>query len=145
MKVFFYLLDIGISNALVLFREIMNSNINVVEYKKQLVNLLMGSRLETIGAPIIQHKLVRVEGEMRLSYAFCSAFSMNTKRTRNICQHPWYRLPLCSVGSSKDNEDCFVLAHRSEEMMNALCKRLRKMKNKFNNRPGTRRGKNDNY
>ena len=50
MKLFFYLLDVGTSNALVLFREAMNSNINVVEYKKQLVNLLIGSRLETIDA-----------------------------------------------------------------------------------------------
>ena len=145
MKIFFYLLDVGTSNALVLFREAMNSNMNVVEYKKQLVNLLIGSRLETIDAPIVQHKLVRVEGDKRLSCAYCSAFFINTKRTRYICQHPQCRLPLCSVGSNKDNDDCFALAHRSEEMRKALCKRLTKMQNKSNNRPGTRRDRNDNY
>ena len=74
MKIFFYLLDVGTSNALVLFREAMNSNINVVEYKKQLVNLLVGSRLETIDAPVVQHKLVRVEGDTRSSCAYCNAF-----------------------------------------------------------------------
>ena len=93
------------------------------------MNLLIDSRLEIINTPIVQYKLVRVKGEMRLSYAYCSAFSINTKRTRYICQHPRCRLPLCSVGWNKDNKDCFALAHRSEEMRNALCKRLRKMKN----------------
>ena len=85
MKIFFYLLDVGTSNALVLFRESQKSNINVVEYKKQLVNLLIGSRLSTIEAPIVQHKLVRVEGDKRLSCAYCSAFFTNSKRTRYIC------------------------------------------------------------
>ena len=145
MEVFFYLLDVRALNALVLFREAMNSNINIVEYKKQLVNLLIGSRLETTDAHIAQHKLVRVKREMRLSYAYCSAFSMNTKRTRYIFQYPQCRLPLCSVGSSKDNKDCFALAYRSEEMRNTLCKRLRKMKNKSNNRSEIRRDRNDNY
>ena len=143
MKVFFYLLDVRTSNVLVLFREIMNSNINAVEYKKG-VNLLMGSRLKTINAPIAQYKLVRVKGEIRLSYAYCSAFSINNKRTRHVCQHHQCRLPLCLVESNKDNNDSYTLVHRSKEMRNTLCKRLRQIKNTYNNRLGIRRGRNNN-
>ena len=49
------------------------------------------------------------------------------------------------MGSNKDNDDCFALAHRSEDMRKPLCKRLTKMQNKSNNRPGTRRDRNDNH
>ena len=46
LKLFFYLLDVGTANALVLYREAMHNNktnkISIVEYKSNLVNLLVG-------------------------------------------------------------------------------------------------------
>ena len=41
LKLFFYLLDVGTSNALVLYRAATNDKINVVKYKEKLVQVVM--------------------------------------------------------------------------------------------------------
>ena len=56
-------------------------------YKKQLVHLFVGERIMNIEQPVLQHMLVRIDGDQRLSCAYCKAFG-ETKRTRYICQHP---------------------------------------------------------
>ena len=49
LKLFFYILDVGTSNALILYREVMNNTtMNVVDYKKQLVYLLCGDRITSV-------------------------------------------------------------------------------------------------
>ena len=140
LKPFFYLLDVGTSNALILHRETMqNTLMNVVQCEKALVNIFVGLRISSVeAAPTVQHKLVRVEGEKRSGCAYCNAFG-NYRRTRFACQHPQCNLPLCSVGSNCQNQDCFALAHSNEVIRKALVCRFVKMQQKSNNRIGTRR------
>ena len=67
LKLFFYLLDVGTSNALILYREMADSRkMNLFYYKKQLVHLLVGERLANIEQPVSQHNLVRIDGDQRL-------------------------------------------------------------------------------
>ena len=116
-----------------------NAQINVVQYKKALVHILVGERISSVeAAPTMQHKLVRVEGEKRSGCAYCNTFG-NYKRTRFVCQHPQCDSPLHSVGTNCHNQDCFALAHSNEAIRKALVCRFAKMLHKSNNRIGTRR------
>ena len=138
LKLFFYLLDVGTSNALILYRGVTdNRKMNLFHYKKQLVHLLVGERLAKIEQPVSQHILVRIDGDQRLGCAYCNAFG-ESKRTRYICQHPQCKIPLCSVGSNCDNWDCFVIAHSNEKMRKMLMCQGVKMQQKANNQPGAR-------
>ena len=119
-----------------------NTTMNVVDYKKQLVYLLCGDRITSVERQIVRHELVRVEGDKRLGCAYCNTFG-SAKRTRFICQHPDCQLPLCSVGSNTQNQDCFGLAHSSDDIRKALICCYVKMQQKTNNRPGTRRVRRD--
>ena len=74
LKLFFYLLDVGTSNALVLYRETlpedMKKNINLVEFKQRLVMSFIGPKLGEVevGIPVPQHKLVRTEARHQCGY-----------------------------------------------------------------------------
>ena len=61
LKLFFYLLDVGTSNALVLFREAgKNNNINLVEFKKKLIYAFVGPNIVGICETVTEHKMVRI-------------------------------------------------------------------------------------
>ena len=138
LKLFFYLLDVGTANALVLFRESMNNEstnkMSIVEYKSKLVNLLVGDR---ISKPIVTtptvHKLVRQN--RRHICAYCAIFSKNS-RTRYRCAVSSCNLPLCCVGNGKAELDCFAKAHASDEMHRACLDKHAAMLLKTNNRGG---------
>ena len=134
LKLFFYQLDVGTSNALVLYNLATNKSLNMVAFKKELINKFVGNKMTTfIREPEAQHTLVR--GEARRTCVYCDAFSSKTKRTRYYCANPNCMLPLCHISRTKDSSDCFALAHASEQMRNILTLRLEKMKRKDNNRP----------
>lgn len=98
MKLFFYLLDVGTSNALILCREAMqNKEMNVVGHKKVLVHVLVGERISSIEVSlIIQHKLVRVETGKRFGCAYCNTFG-SSKKTRFVHQCPQRKLPFVKI------------------------------------------------
>jgi hypothetical protein len=137
LKLFFYQLDVGTSNALVLCNQATNKNINIVSFKKSLIHWLVGEKILRIvpqpQRPEHQHLLVR--GEARRRCVYCDAFAPSVKRTRYYCSHPNCLLPLCLMGSDKDSRDCFALAHGNEHITSLLIQRKEKMERKDNNRP----------
>jgi DNA polymerase III epsilon subunit-like protein len=137
LKLFFYLLDVGTSNALVLYNQARPTHppINIAEFKKLIVEHFVGNR---IMAPAMTHQVkehiaVRSENSSRLSCAYCSLHGTNS-RTRFVCQA--CHAPLCCLGSGKSASDCFAKAHVSQDMLGLVLERAKAMKNRttFSNR-----------
>ena len=127
LKLFFYLLDVGTSNALVLYRLAMDgkpeSTMKIVNFKMKLVQSLVGHKISSIDAPIeIQHELVR--SEQRNYCAYCALFSLK-KRTRFKCSV--CNVPLCSVGTGKSVSDCYALMHSNDNLKKATMKKSEAM------------------
>jgi hypothetical protein len=130
LKYFFNLLDVGTSNALVLHNEYRRTTKKngkeaspkiIVEFKKQLVADFIGKqRMEerSTGGKEIErdeeHVPVRVEGTTRYRCALC-AMEDKDKRTRFKCG--MCGVPLCSVGNGKVESDCFIIAHKSDNIL----------------------------
>ena len=136
LKLFFYLLDVATSNALVLYKESTdekNKDMNIVEFKKKLVYSFVGQKIGRIGDEPIQepHKAERVEA--RLTCA-CCAFYGRSRRTRYRCSHPECGIPLCNLGSGKVGEDCFSICHADENIRMAIFRKFKAMKLKRNAR-----------
>ena len=57
LKLFFYLLDVGTSNALVLFKcaKPDAKGMSIVSFKEKLVEAFMGARLEPVPQPVVPH------------------------------------------------------------------------------------------
>lgn len=75
LKLFFYLLDMGTSNALVIHRlsqSGLGSEHNIVEFKKALVLTLVGDKIQGVPEQIVEHQLVRMQNNQRLGCAYCS-------------------------------------------------------------------------
>ena len=107
-QTFFYLLDVGTSNALVLYNEGRKPlpPINIAQFKKLIVDHFIGERITGISMiPVeMQHIAVRTENGSRLICAFCSLHSQSS-RTRFICQV--CGTPLFCLSSGKTETDCF--------------------------------------
>lgn len=129
LNLFFYMLDVGTSNSLVLYRESGGMDTNIVEFKKKLVLNFVGTRIEDIERPIVEHQLVRMCDNSRLGCAYCSLFCFD-KRTRYKCQS--CDVPLCSVGSGRSEFDCFSLEHENEQIRTAVIRRYDGMRTKAN-------------
>jgi Transposase IS4 len=116
LKLFFYLLDVGTANSLILYKIAMSGkkDLTISEYKRKLVMALVGSRLELVAKPVnLVHELIWAD--RRHICVHCSLMSV-TKRTRYVCAAEGCRLPLCSVGNGKSATDCFASVDRSEEV-----------------------------
>jgi hypothetical protein len=63
LNVFFYLLDVGTSNALVLYNEATGKSLNITTFKRELVHAsLIGHKIWNIPEePTLQHSLVHGE------------------------------------------------------------------------------------
>jgi hypothetical protein len=81
-QTFFYLLDVGTSNALVLYNELVKTSLqppaqhtpmNIVQFKMKLVEDLVGRSIP-----------VHIEGGVRLQCAYCALMS-RTRRSRYQC------------------------------------------------------------
>lgn len=137
LKIFFYLLDVGTANALVLYREAIvgtpmandDNKITIAEFKKRLIMGLVGPRLAIVDRPIATHELVRTS--RRHMCAYCALYS-KVKRTRFKCGHPDCNLPLCSMGTGKADLDCFALAHCNESVRRATLKKYDVMQKRTN-------------
>lgn len=81
LKIFFYLLDVGTANALVLYQEAVNgthmfdkdNKISIAEFKRRLFMGFVGPRLAIIKQPIATHVLVRTT--RRHMCAYCALYS----------------------------------------------------------------------
>jgi glycine cleavage system aminomethyltransferase T len=129
VETFFYLLDIGTSNALVLYNEDRRmklkggeaSLMNIIELKKQLVADFIGREaMEELNGKgrakgeELEHVPVRVEGNTRYRCALC-AMEEKDKRTRFKCA--MCGVPFCKAGNGRVENDCFTMAHKSEDIL----------------------------
>jgi len=134
LKLFFYLLDVGTSNALVLYREGAGgkaANMSIVDFKLELLKAFVGPRFrERPGqGSVCEHVALRSEGRHRCSY--CAIFS-RCCRTRYYCST--CNVALCCPGSGKGGNDCFSLAHENANMLKAVLEKSKAMQKKTNNR-----------
>ena len=131
LKLFFYLLDVGTANANVIYNETLQKDkqLNISDFKLQLVNTLVGQRIAGVdrSIPVTDHIPIRIENRRRCAH--CALFAKPT-RTRFICQV--CMLPLCSIGNGKTGSDCFTLAHESETIHKMVAGKFEAMKNKTN-------------
>ena len=121
---FFYLLDVGTSNAMILYSLTKRDNkINLATFKKALVRHFIGDVL--YGSVASQqedcrHLLVRIseDGDVRSMCTYCSLVDREKHRTRYKCS--LCNIPLCSQASGKRDRDCFALAHETEGVVSLL-------------------------
>lgn len=136
LKLFFYLLDVGTSNALVLHKEFLKNRrggggeaaMNIVQFKMLLVEGLVGKSMDALmqtPSENDQHVLVQIEDGVRSRCAYCALMSMGTPRTRYQCAA--CGVPLCAVGSSPHKVDCFALAHETEDRREMVLKKYLEM------------------
>jgi DNA polymerase III epsilon subunit-like protein len=136
LKLFFYLLDSGTANALVLFNLAMNDNQNnsmtIVDFKMKLVMGFVGDKITNVPGQVpTRHEVIRTTH--RHLCAYCALYN-NRKRTRYVCANEDCRIPICCVGNGKDNQqDCFALSHASEAMRQATVKKFAAMQLKTKN------------
>jgi hypothetical protein len=135
------LLDVGTSNALVLYNESVKSCLqqettthtpmNIVEFKIKLVEDLVGRSIDNPfdgkGGGGEQHTPVHIEGGQRSWSAYCALMS-RTRRTRIQCAG--CGVPLCSIGNGRVGDDFFTLAHETEDRQEMVCRKYDKMKKK---------------
>ena len=135
LKLFFYLLDVGTSNSLVLYKLAKGSSadsLSIVEFKELLVQSFLGSRMESIPSAVASHVPEKAMGRNRCAY--CSLLSTKPRHTRFRCNAPDCQLPLCSLGSGMVGQDCFTLCHANEEVHQAVKMRYQVMKRTINDR-----------
>jgi hypothetical protein len=140
LKLFFYLLDVGTSNALVLYNEGQRKKrhqegeeykkMNIVQFKLRLIEAFVGKKLDDMmeGADALEEENVQhivVHGETRHRCAYCALMSKGARRTRYMCQA--CGVPLCTLGHGKAGEDCFSLAHETEDRRQLVCMKYLEM------------------
>jgi DNA polymerase III epsilon subunit-like protein len=143
LKLFFYLLDVGTSNALVLYNESMKMRletaqytpINIVQFKMQLVEDLVGKSINDLfesggtergGGE--HHTPIHIVGGVRPRCAYCSMLS-RFRRTRYQCAG--CGVPLCSIGNGRVEDDCFTAAHETEDRRQMVCKRYQEVQKRY--------------
>ena len=142
LKLFFYLLDVGTSHALVLHNESVKirsttgiySTMNIVDFKLQLIEGLVGKKIEDLfkdDDDEVEHVAVHIDGDVRMRCAFCALLSRQ-RRTRYKCRG--CGIPLCSVGNGKVQDDCFTQAHESDERLDLVCKKYIAMQKRTTNK-----------
>ena len=120
LRIFFYLLDIGTSNSMVLFNEALQDKkdkLNLVEFKHRLVHRLLGTRITDVPRGPAIHQIVRIGGESgsaRQRCAYCAIVRQGIFRTRYMCSI--CKIPLCTPSSGKVDRDCFSEAHKSDDI-----------------------------
>ena len=119
LKIFFYLLDAGTSNAWVLFNLVLKANgkdeVPMAQFKLMLVQAMVGAKLnDPDDDAVMEHILTRISGNNRLRCSYCS-LTNTYSRTRYMCVGCG-GVPYCSIGSGKTEKDCFALVHENEEI-----------------------------
>ena len=121
---FFYLLDVGTSNAMILYSITKKDNeVNLASFKHAVVWHFVGDELSTpIGPANVEehHLLVRIsdEEDLRSMCSYCSLVDRQQHRTRY--KYACCQIPLCSQASGKRDQDCFALAHETPRVLDML-------------------------
>ena len=147
LKLFFYLLDVRTSNALVLFNEQLRiaageereyTKLNIVEFKTKLVQDLVGKLLNDLHAnsPVDEEaehsRCVPIPGGNRgVKCAYCGLMRRES-RTRYQCVV--CGVPLCSMGSGKVKHDCFTESHKTQDRIEMVLAKHQQMQMKNPNR-----------
>jgi hypothetical protein len=76
LKLFFYQLDVGTSNALVLYNQATNRSESIVNFKKEIIKAFVGHKLEIVipREPRVEHTLIR--GEACRTCVYCQMFKI---------------------------------------------------------------------
>jgi len=134
LKLFFYLLDAGTSNALVLYNLTRHreKDMNISEFKLALIDWLVGDRLTARCAsaegtrPSVEHTLVNIGDGERRKCTYCSLTGNSNSRTRFECRT--CGVPFCTPGSGKTSNDCFAIAHANDDIRRLCVERHEKQK-----------------
>ena len=139
LKLFFHLLDVGTSNALVLYNESLkeagrpiHEKMTLVDFKLKLIEGFVGTKITSV-VPVprnVEHVPERRNSRNRCAY--CALFLARQTRTRFWCAA--CNVPLCSVGSGHVDQDCFTLCHQSDMMKNLVIKKYAAMKKTANHK-----------
>jgi hypothetical protein len=118
LKLFFYLLDVGTSNALVVYNEAMKGKrqpYNIADFKNKVVEALVGAKLKDVvdNTVAVEHAMINIPDGARQRCSYCSLMGEQC-RTRFMCEG--CGVPYCSIGSGKTGKDCFALAHDNEQI-----------------------------
>ena len=118
LKLFFYLLDAGTSNALVIYNEAMKGKqeaYNIADFKAKVVEALVGGKLKDVldNNKTIEHVMIAIPNGERQRCSYCN-LKGNQCRTRFMCEG--CGVPYCSIGSGRTGKDCFALAHDNEQI-----------------------------
>jgi hypothetical protein len=104
---------------------------NIVEFKMKLVEDLVGRSIDNLfdgkGGGGEQHTPVHIKGGQRSRCAYCALMS-RTRRTRIQCAG--CGVPLCSIGNGRVGDDCFTLAHETEDWREMVYRKYDEMKKK---------------
>ena len=135
LKLFFYLLDVGTANALILYNESGKIRIgddfkpkNIVEFKLALVEVLGRTCLEQQAeVEIHRHEIGKNANGGRLRCPYCVMRGRATRPTTCCVQ---CGIPMCSAGNGKAEEDCFTIIHQSTEMLQIVRQKYEDMQKK---------------
>ena len=142
LKLFFYLLDVGTSNALILYNESQRirlqpnnyTPVNIVTFKMELIEGLVGKTMDDLFEEEemeVPHSPIHIEGDVRARCAYYALLSRQ-RRTRYKCVS--CGVPLCSIGNGKVEDDCFTKAHESEQMRDLVCSKYEQMQKRTTNK-----------
>jgi len=130
LRLFFYNLDVGTSNARVLYNEQLKDGadnngteyrpMNIVQFKMQLVEDLAGKSIHDLlhgrspeDDETTEHRCVPIPNGARARCAYCSLLSRGSSRTRYQCIG--CGVPLCHMGNGQVKYDCFREAHETDD------------------------------
>jgi hypothetical protein len=90
LKLFFYLLDAGTSNALVIYNEAMKGKqgpFNIADYKTKVVEALVGGILKEGGDKMgaLEHTLIQIANGEHQRCSYCAATGLY-RQTRYMCE-----------------------------------------------------------
>jgi hypothetical protein len=90
LKLFFYLLDAGTSNALVIYNEAMKGKqgpFNIADYKTKVVKALVGGILKEGGNNMgaLEHAMIQIANGERRRCSYCAATGLY-HQTRYMCE-----------------------------------------------------------
>jgi DNA polymerase III epsilon subunit-like protein len=144
LNIFFYLVDVGTSNARVLYNERLRTQaeqrgiqykpMGIRTFKMHLVEDLVGKKMEALRRTLddeveeLEHTCGLIPNNVRARCAYCSLMSRGNSRTRFQCVV--CKVPLCPMGSGRVKHDCFSEAHKTEERQHMVLQKYLQMQKK---------------
>ena len=89
---------------------------NIVQFKMKIIEGMVGDKIAVSeldgNESDIEHVAILINGSTRQHCAYCALMS-KASRTRFICAA--CQVPLCCIGNGRISNDCFTMAHKTEE------------------------------